>query len=632
MNRPAQPAASSGSPVPLALPVEPVAGESLIGLVARATRLNVLGRTSIILDQCGIRLLHPGTIGQDLPGPALLSTQLGCSEEAILARMHPYVDQDSGSLDIKWGSGALLRSDLILERRLVSPKALKQSEHHRAAWANRLLPYCQESLELLVDTCAACGRQQGWRHAWGIGHCDEKSCQKPLVHLTSEQLPSSLVEGYRLFAALASVVPSERDLEVAKLHPALQALPAAVLINFALQIGALLQEQPVRLHRTAISNLLPGELASIASSGANQLADWPNHFRATVAEQLAEAGPTSGKRHRTILNGLRRLASRAARPEQVALLRQALPEAFEHAAVALSALVVPAVGANVVCRTANLRTSELKAIREAGLIKHRVIVAGKRMQVQYDKSDTEDLARRHREAVFASRLEQKFGLPRYASEQLACLGIVQREAHPALALIHPCLRLTAASIDNLLQRLEAAARQDLGPDLMPLGTAIRIMGGKPKPWGNIFLALVDGTLPFELHGTGKFVRRAQVRLNDIKPFAPVYFEQSDWSGFPFEQTFTQIDAAEVLNLDALQIRRVIASGELTFSPQGVAVITPRAPVLELAKVYMATAEIALRTGTPFIRVPHLMAEHPSIMRHPAGWARDDFERLLGFQQ
>lgn len=616
---------------PLAISLNPIPGESLIGLVARATRLNVLDQTCIVLSECAPALLHPGTIGQDIVDPQRLAVQLGCCTGDILERCHPYLGDPAGPSDVRWGKGAIFRPDIVTINRRISPATLETSDHHRSAWMNRLLPYCAESSELLIDACMTCGKKQGWRHAWGIGCCDDRKCRALLKHPTHEHLPQPLTEGYRLFAGIVSAAPAEREAAVSLLHPDLSALPPAVLINLALHAGAAMQKTPYNLRRTAVSKLPALTIATIAAQGASILLDWPKGFRASIAERLTSLEGVDPKMRGQLLHSVRRLGlPHVARAEQVAVVRHAVPEAFVHAAIALQDLVEPVVPANVICRSMRISPRELNAVREAGLIKHRVIASGRRMQVQYDKAEADRLARRQRESIFASRLEQRFGLPRYAAEQLACLGEVERETHPALALIHSTLRLVQKSVDAFADDLEQRGMpKTAGPGLLPLGTASKILGGRTKPWGAILGAMRAGNFPFWLATEGKFVRRAFVRPEDILPFAAINFDERGWPDFPFRRAYTQVDAAEILNLDALQIRRVIQVGDLTFEPEGVALISERSSVLRIAAAHVATAEIALRTGTKFNHVPRFMGRYPHIPRTEAGWDRAAFDGEFG---
>lgn len=622
--------ADPAAPSRLVITPKPIEGESLIGFIARATRENVLDYTKVILWKCAPRLLHPGTIGQDIRDPERLAVQLGCSADDIIERCHPYITSGFGSSNVRWGSGAMFRSDIVTSSRRISPDSLKLRYYHRAAWMNRLLPYCAESLELLIDQCQACGKRQGWRRAWGIGNCDDPSCRAELTNGSREMLPECLIEGYRLFAQIVSPVASERLRAVSRLDVELASLPPCTLVHLIIQIGSLAQDPPLTFARSALGNLSPLQIASCVAHGTNLILDWPRKLRNAVGVKLEALHKKDPKDRQEFIETVRRLGSRSVDPVQAKLVAKAIPEAFEHTAIALEALVKPVVPANVICRTMNISPRELETIRVAGLIKHRVIAGGKRKQVQFDAGEFEALAECQQKSVLGTRFEQKFGLPRYATEQLACLGAIRREAHPALALINPTIRLVEESLDDFTDDLMAAASRGRRPkDAIPLGTASRILGGRPKPWSEILEAMRHGELRFWLSGKGKIARRAFVRPGDLIRFASTEFCEATYPTFPFKDAYTQVDAAEILNLDALQIRRSIKAAEVSFRKQGVAMLTDRTPVLRLAASRIATSEIALRTGKAANKVPLLMQSFPHIERCAAGWNRSAFDAEFG---
>lgn len=460
--------------------------------------------------------------------------------------------------------------------------------------------------------------------------CDDPKCKSKLAHVALEALPEVLTADYRRFAQIVSPVVSERERAVSELDGALATLPPASLVHLILQIGGLVQDPPLAFGRTSLGNLSPLQIASSVANGTRLIQDWPKRFRSELGSRL-EAVHNRDPRDRTkFLQNIRRLGSRNVHPAQAEIVAKAIPEAFEHTAIALEGLVKPVVPANIICRTMSISTKELEAIRVAGLIKHRVIAGGKRKQIQFDAGEFEALAHCQRRSVFGSRFEQKFGLPRYATEQLACLGAISREAHPALVLINPTLRLVEESVDDFSSELIAASLKGRGPaDTIPLGTASRILGGRPKPWGSILEAMRQGEMPFWLAERGKFSRRAFVRPSDITRFASLDFREALYPEFPFKRTYTQVDAAEILNLDALQIRRSINAAELTFRQEGVAMLTDRSEVLRLAPTRIATSEIALRTGRAVNKVPQLMKNFPHIERCAAGWNRTSFDTEFG---
>ena len=120
-----------------------------------------------------------------------------------------------------------------------------------------------------------------------------------------------------------------------------------------------------------------------------------------------------------------------------------------------------------------------------------------------------------------------------------------------------------------------------------------------------------------------------MRPGDLIRFASTEFCEATYPTFPFKNVYTQVDAVEILNLDALQIWRSIEAAEMSFRKQGAAMLTDRAPVLRLAASRIATSEIALRKGKVANKVPQLMKSFPHIGRFASGWRRSAFDAEFG---
>lgn len=83
------------------------------------------------------------------------------------------------------------RRRLEIKNRRVSPASLRASAHHRARWQIRLLPFCSESWEYLIDTCPsdACGKPLRWGDCLEVDRCehcefDLKAATVPCVQLS----------------------------------------------------------------------------------------------------------------------------------------------------------------------------------------------------------------------------------------------------------------------------------------------------------------------------------------------------------------------------------------------------------------------------------------------------------------
>jgi hypothetical protein len=120
---------------------------------------------------------------------------------------------------------------------------------------------------------------------------------------------------------------------------------------------------------------------------------------------------------------------------------------------------------------------------------------GPRPKVQYDRASTTDFIERLNASARPTTIEGLLGIPRYAVEQLVCLGELRHEDHPAIALLHGGLRIAAFS--TYFEGLIDAGSTGLAPsEALTLSRAMRRIGGRDKPWGEILRAMRSGHLEF----------------------------------------------------------------------------------------------------------------------------------------
>lgn len=606
---------------PLVVPIVPYLDESLVGMVARSTRLNVLGRTQVIIEEVGLSLHHPGTLGQEIGDLApRLAIKIGCSFRDVEERCHPYIGAIRTGA-VKFGGGAIDRPFLELRSRRCSPASLKVRAYHRASWMCRLLPFCPESLERLINKCADCGATLGWRKSMGLDRCDV--CGVQLRHPDQEILPVELVDDYRSFASLISVNETVRGEALSRLHPDLAALPAEILTHFILALGTTCRADRVPMMRRVILDLEPLVMADVVARGAFLLQEWPNRLRAELRAQMERTGLDNGISHRSFGAALRKLGiTNNARPEQIAVIRAALPEVFKDARMALGGLVTPVITGATVCRTAAINAQELARLRDAGLIEHFMTIKKTRTVAQYDRSFTAEFARRKRGSERASRLEQYLGIPRYASEQLASVGEISREDHPAITYLDPVLRFVSDETRTFCEELERNAQRGSEDLAVPLGVAMRRIGGRMKPWAAVLGAMRLGETRFWLSGTGPFTRKARILVNDIERFQDHVFQQSEWPDFPFSSEISMVGAMDILNADHPTIQKLIQVGELSFWSQSNALVTDRERVLALAGRWMGASELALMLGVHARSARQMISNAHDITKHVAGWDRE----------
>lgn len=584
-----------GSAEPLAISLEPVDGESLIGMIARATRENVLWATRIILGRSGYSA-GPGSVGmKGIDYASLIALQLGCSIDDVRLRCHPYLLEGARSV-IEWGGSGLYRGQLIVKRRRVSPASLEVADHHRADWMNALLPYCPESLELLIDTCVCCGSPQLWRNSWGIGYCDQWSCRKRLEHPTGEILSGLYAHQYRRFAALVAADPKVRRAAIDRLPPALKQIPAAALANFIPRLGMVFRSTSECANMKFLNQIPPAELAAGAAMGMSLIDDWPRGLRTFTGDEFAKRERQGNAATKTFLDNFRELG-RAWVPEQAKAIRDAVPEIYSYRGGKWIAMRAPVMSSKAAAAFLRMSIRDLVKLREADLIEHRSTGPKSRLLTLYDRSAVEELARKRNASATAASVGERLGVPFYAVEQLSCLGYLEEERDSCIKLLNPTLRVVTRSVDELLHNLREVSAGGTPPsDAVPLRTALKVMGGCFKPWGPIVDVLQQGSLPFWFDGEKRFADSVRVMLSDFVKFRQASFDYTEYPEFLFKDSLSQRDVIEVWNISAPKMMHLMKTDVLKWRRIGLALETDSTAVLEVARQVISYGEIALKMG------------------------------------
>ena len=616
---------------PLVVAVNPLPGESLASLVARSTRRNVLRYPRVILSEVGLSMEQTGTIAIEIAGlEERLAEKIGCSTADVLARAMPKVPISSAG-DIQFGGSTMVGFDLDLKRRWISPATLSQADAHLVAWSCRLLPFCPISLERLISKCPRCMEVLGWREAWGIGICEH--CRQKVEHPDGEVLEPHLVEGYRTFAKLISSDQAERAEAMAALSPEVQAFSLAHLARLIVGLGRNCRAEPFPRYHPG----LPAKtVADVVALGTDMLHDWPNRLRDRIVAEIGAIGWDHEQPVRPMLQGLRKLGSYSVpRPEQINLVRTAIPEVFEPKPRALGGLRASVMILKDIRSHINLSTTQMKPVNDARALQFSMRSDSPRSRLQYDRESTMDFINRLKASEPASAAEGTLGIPRYGVEQLVCLGEISREDHPAIEIIYPGLRLVSPLA--YLADIKAAARSDAVPcDAISLRRAIRCIGGRCKPWGVVLKAMRSGELDFwlpddEVRGdrTERFVARALVCPTNLSAFIRQVFKEADFPDFHhFSPGMCQIDAGDLLNIDPGHMIEVIAAGGLEFEAQARGSRCPKERVLELARTMITPTEICVRWGLHPSKVNRAMRSNDRIARFLVGWLRTDVEREM----
>ena len=614
------------TPRPLLLTPPAPPGVSLPGLVAASARLNVLGDVKSTLRSIGLSPGRPGYIAGRVAGrEEALAARLGCPVSVVDAAATPFLDPADTTI-VRWGGGAMRRLHLEFRSRRVSPTSLATSPHHRAAWLNRLLDYCPESLELLVDTCSRCGRSQRWLAAEGIGCCDEPGCG-PLDG-SGETLPQELETGYRRFAAICSPDPVERASTLADLPPELATLPPVTLTDLTLKIGLALEGLGTS-DRAARCDLSPIERSRSASRGATALRDWPHGLRSEIRAELGRRGIGNGVARRELRTGLLSASHAIGGGAHLrALLMNAVPEMGVEIGRAFAGMDGERLLGSVAARRLGTSHARLRRLSLDGIFQAEGIMeSGGYRRALYDANRVDAAADAWRMSAPVEALMRRLALPRYACERIVGAGDVERETHPFVLTLAGQPRIRSGALDDYVAWILSSCLSCPAPaGAVRLDTAMKVVGGRLKPWRQVLDAIGRGSLPaWRTEADRPVALRILVIPTELERFAAMGADEGvDPAAFRSPRQ-SQMDAVTVLNLRQIDGPRLSAAGVVNFENGAKSLLVGLDDVLRVARRYVATAEAAARLRLSPSAASHLLKRRLGPASSPAGWSRATFD-------
>jgi hypothetical protein len=165
--------------------------------------------------------------------------------------------------------------------------------------------------------------------------------------------------------------------------------------------------------------------------------------------------------------------------------------------------------------------------------------------------------------------------------------------------------------------------------MIPLRNAMKIFGGREKPWGPVMRAIRDGTLPCVVTQPEINSNALLVRVSDMRALQHLQFDRNRYS-FPFSSTISQRDAEELLNITAPTFQEHHLKAALEFEKSGKGAYAAIAKVLSLSEAVITRTELALRRGIP----PHAITNDPrleGIQRLSFGWDRNQLKSRCQIQ-
>jgi hypothetical protein len=487
---------------------DPSSDESVCGAFTAACHDQRLRTIASGLEGAGLKLSRPAHL-QFADEPILAAAAAAMRTDPARLRAIAFAPGNKRDT-ILLGDLAVPRTIIDLDRRRIAPLTLADRPHHRAAWLNLLLPYCPESLEVIVDQCPACG-PLGWRHTKGIANCE--GCGQLVPRSPDAPLQAAMTDEYRAVADLLSRESARADAALKRMPYAVALFSRTTIASIMIRAGLIARRARSGWAIEALTEQPSSVVAAAMCSGYRIVTGWPGSIQ-TYAEQQADKMGHDIKAYEQLRRDLKWIAGKS--EEGRAMIAMAFPKIDGRTADTFAGATryYTASQTSAILWTAS---NELRRLRDAQAVDYETLPSNVRLRARYKADDVDALRELLDDVVTPGSAASDLDLPTYAMEQLAAEELVQVHNEPGVvALRGP--QLAAGSVRTLIATLMGRRIKSTAPSgYVKLRTALAGYPGE-KPWGAALKAILDEAIPFHLVGNELSIRQIAIapgRLPDL---------------------------------------------------------------------------------------------------------------------
>ncbi|URW75061.1 hypothetical protein M9980_10890 [Sphingomonas donggukensis] len=595
----------------------PLPGESADGLVARVAAGEFANRTFEITSMAGADFTHRAAVSrQDARGISIVADCLRVDPEDLAQRCAVVQGGPQRTRRNAFFGTSIDALHVVTTVRRFAPASLVISEHHRALWMLRPLPFCEETWQFLAQNCPNphCGFTQRWQLTNGVGLCD--SCGEPLTRAQAEVVPHALRTNLGHAVGLVHPDPERRSQSLGLLPPEISKLPLGNLFDLMCALAGVFDpEVRFKSSRRAIDPNAPHPLVAAAMAGAwSVLSTWPEGFERLAGDRLATRVGRFGDGNSGATLDFLLTPSRTKLAPDVASVIEQMRER-------LSGNATDGYHVRVAAARTGSTASAMAAARRRGEVPTVFHLNGRRVLPLIERTAIDAMTSMvrtpHRYAA------AHLGVTFRAVEELILCGLLEAGGQPLSRSTMETV--TQASLKRLTDDIRGAA----GParkDAIPMRHAMRSVGGRLKPWAAAIQAMLAGSLKFQMDDTeGPLMNRVAVPpdyVNLIISLADI----ADDAARPFATMMSKGDAADALNLMPRQYETVLQKWP---SSNGWERTVPVAAVENMLRIFASASEIAHRLSIPAAAVRRRMREQGVARLSDAGYDRAAFDAIYG---
>ncbi|MET3761886.1 hypothetical protein [Sphingomonas sp. UYEF23] len=603
--------------------------ESLVSLIARASAENWLPRLRAILSTASPTWhAHFNLAAREDFDFGQLAFAARLPPHEVEARRYRRSEMIPDLPIVGFHGASVPVYDLNLKPRRVTTSWLK-SGYHSAFGHHALVTHCPATGELLFDKCPRCSTALTWTKS-AITRCT--ACGLDIADHEGERVSRRTLAATRLMLDIIHPHPARHSEAMADLHTQLAGLDRGLVFELGWRMGCVLVG--VGLGGRDEAARLPIDVRlKVLEAGSSVLSSWPESLYEALKGRIA--GSTVAPS--TKLAGQIReiLTAKNCWPSLREVLHQAVPGLKWSAGSAVKSVLELGVNSGELQQTLGVSqkvldrlrvTPHLTAVRSSGEVNSHEI---------FEAAGLQDLKVLLDDRVSVGSIAERLDISRHGVEQLACLGFIKLFDHGPLRSGFLARQAKRSDYLTMMERLNKSAIDE--PDhgeakksIISIDLALKVIGGREKPWGPVIAAMLNGTLPFYLDRSNedRFMGRVSIAAGDVRLVAGMRFKTDNFAveAIEFEPLINGRDAEELLNIFPKYTRAARLDRSL---PPFRDKHYDRATILELATKHITASEILARWNGRDKKMPKPFVGRRGLRKlNTLGWDRIAAERAM----
>lgn len=243
------------------------------------------------------------------------------------------------------------------------------------------------------------------------------------------------------------------------------------------------------------------------------------------------------------------------------------------------------------------------------------------MKGQFDADYIDKLIPSFRGTTAFNSCASTFKLPVYAVAQCCRPSLLEQENCSVFTTVRSDEFIRSKSLTALTKYLFDRRQRTARPaQTVQLIIAARQIGGRLKPWGAILESLQSGKITYWIEGENVTLRTIYIWPADMCKFQHVVDRPFADSASMTNFTVSQLDAAEILNIQPARLASEATALGIHFRKSGRGFAASLADVLSAASIVAWSAEIAWHMSATSRDVEEML-HHKNISRLYTGWSR-----------